>query len=127
MDKIRIDKWLWAVRVYKTRSIATIACNSGKVKIKGNTVKPSRNIKPGDVISIRKRYIIYSYKVIELIEKRIPAKLSIRYVKDITPEKEKGKEKINLSIPNYIREKGAGRPTKKDRRNLEKTRSKLGY
>ena len=127
MDKIRIDKWLWAVRVHKTRSIATSACNSGKIRIKGNTVKPSRNIKPGDIISVRKRYIIYTYKVLGLIDKRISAKLSIRYVKDITPEKEKGKEIINLSIPNYKREKGSGRPTKKDRRSLEKTRSKLGY
>ena len=127
MDKIRIDKWLWAVRVHKTRSIATSACNSGKIRIRGNTVKPSRHIKPGDIISVRKRYIIYTYKVLGLIGKRISAKLSIRYVKDITPEKEKGKEIINLSIPNYKREKGSGRPTKKDRRSLEKTRSKLGY
>ena len=127
MDKIRIDRWLWAVRIYKTRSIATNACNSGKVKIKGNTIKPSRTIKKGDLLTVRKRYILYTYKVIDLLGKRVSAKFSNDYVKDITPEQEKEKEKINLSIPNFKREKGTGRPTKKERRNLEISRSKLGY
>ena len=125
MDKIRIDKWLWAVRIHKTRSIATNACNSGKVKIGGNIVKPSRTIRTGDILTVRKKYITYTYKVMGLIEKRVSAKSSTGYVSDITPKQEK--EKLNLSIPNYKREKGIGRPTKKERRNMESTRSKLGY
>ena len=127
MDKVRIDKWLWAVRIYKTRSIASTACSGGKVKIEGNSVKPSRMIQIDEIISVRKRYITFRYQVLGLLEKRISAKILNEFVLDITSEEEKLKMKINLSIPSRRREKGSGRPTKKERRNLDNIRSKLGY
>ena len=127
MDKVRIDKWLWAVRIYKTRSIASTACSGGKVKIVGNSVKPSRMIQINEIVSVRKRYITFRYQVLGLLEKRVSAKMLNEFVLDITPEEEKIKMKINLSIPSRQREKGSGRPTKKERRNLDNIRSKLGY
>ena len=127
MDKVRIDKWLWAVRIYKTRSIASTACSGGKVKIEGNSVKPSRMIQINEIVSVRKRYITFRYQVLGLLEKRVSAKMLNEFVLDITPEEEKLKMKINLSIPSRQREKGSGRPTKKERRNLDNIRSKLGY
>lgn len=127
MDKVRIDKWLWAVRIYKTRSIASSACAGGKVKIEGNSVKPSKMIQIDEIVSVRKRYITLRYQVLGLLEKRVSAKILNEFVLDITPEEEKLKIKINLSIPTHRREKGSGRPTKKERRNLDNIRSKLGY
>ncbi len=127
MNKVRIDKWLWAVRIYKTRSVATTACNGGKVKIDGQTVKPSRVIQIGETISVRKRFISSTFVVLGLLEKRVSAKLAVEYVQDVTPQEEKMKVKVNAAIPVHTREKGAGRPTKKDRRKLDKTREKLGY
>ena len=82
----RIDKWLWAVRIYKTRSIATEACAGGKVKIDGNTVKASRMVRKGDIIQVRKRVIKYEYKVLKIAEKRMGAKLVPDFLEDITPE-----------------------------------------
>ena len=127
MDKVRIDKWLWAVRIYKTRSIASTACSGGKVKIEGNSMKPSRMIQINEIVSVRKRYITFRYQVLDLLGKRVSAKMLNEFVLDITPEEEKIKMKINLSIPSRQREKGSGRPTKKERRNLDNIRSKLGY
>ncbi|MBC8213960.1 MAG: RNA-binding S4 domain-containing protein [Candidatus Marinimicrobia bacterium] len=115
---IRIDKWLWAVRIYKTRSMATDACHSGKVKIGGKSVKPSRQIRIGEIISVQKDYVKRQYKVLGLIEKRGSAKIASENVEDITPEEELIKLKTATSIPVAKREKGKGRPTKKERRQM---------
>jgi ribosome-associated heat shock protein Hsp15 len=119
-SKIRIDKWLWAVRIFKTRAISTDACNSGKVKIEGKSIKPSRAVKLNDTISVQKGIIKFIYEVTGLIEKRVSAKIASENVKDLTSEKEKFKMKAASAQPVATREKGMGRPTKKDRRDIEK-------
>ena len=120
----RIDKWLWAVRIYKTRSIATEACAGGKVKIDGNTVKASRMVRKGDIIQVRKRVIKYEYKVLKIAEKRMGAKLVPDFLEDITPEEELDKLESAHKQPLQTREKGQGRPTKKERRVMDKVRDK---
>ena len=119
-SKIRIDKWLWAVRIFKTRAISTDACNSGKVKIEGKSIKPSRAIKLNDTISVQKGIVKFIYEVTGLIEKRVSAKIASENVKDLTSEKEKFKMKAASAQRVATREKGMGRPTKKDRRDIEK-------
>jgi ribosome-associated heat shock protein Hsp15 len=121
-DKIRIDKWLWAVRVYKTRSIATDACNSGKVKIGGNSIKPARMIQIGDIITVQKKLIKHKYEVLGLIGKRVSAKIASENVADRTPKKELIKLKAARSHIIAHRERGQGRPTKKERRLIDKTK-----
>mgnify|MGYP006429430585 FL=1 len=118
--KIRIDKWLWAVRIFKTRAISTDACNSGKVKIDGKSIKPSRAIKLNETITVQKGIIKFVYEVTGLIEKRVSAKIASESVNDLTSEKEKFKMKAASSQPVTSRDKGMGRPTKKDRRDIEK-------
>ena len=117
MNKIRIDKWLWAVRIFKTRTLATQSCIGGKVKINGKKIKPSYLIKPNDIISVRKKYINFMYKVLNIIDNRVSAKIAKECVEDITPEEEKIKIKFESAFTNYT---SKGRPTKKDRRQLEK-------
>ena len=121
----RIDKWLWIVRIYKTRSIATEACAGGKVKIDGNTVKASRMVRKGDIVQVRKRVIKYEYKVLKIAEKRMGAKLVPDFLEDITPEEELAKLKSTQKQPIPNREKGQGRPTKRERRNMDKFREKF--
>ena len=118
--KIRIDKWLWAVRIFKTRSISTDACNSGKVKIEGKSVKPSRSIKLKDFITVQKGIVKFVYEVTGLIEKRVSAKIASKNVNDLTSIEEKYKIKAASAQPIATRDKGEGRPTKKDRRDIEK-------
>ena len=118
----RIDKWLWAVRIFKTRSLATKACSAGKVKIDDNKVKASRNIQPGDMIQIRKGVVKNKYKVLKIAEKRMGAKMVLNYLNDITPEEELAKLKTARVIQIQTREKGRGRPTKKERRIMDKLR-----
>ena len=120
----RIDKWLWAVRIYKTRSIATQACAGGTVKIDGNTVKASRMVRKGDIIQVRKRVIKYEYKVLKIAAKRMGAKLVRDFMKDLTPDEELAKLKTSKSLPHQTREKGQGRPTKKERRIMDKLQGK---
>ncbi|WP_101690112.1 RNA-binding S4 domain-containing protein [Dysgonomonas massiliensis] len=117
--EVRIDKWLWAVRLFKTRSIAIEACKKGRISIKGVQVKASRMIKVGDIIEIRKPPITYSFEVLDLIERRVGAKLAADYRKDVTtPEQLEVLEMSKLS--GFVdRARGTGRPTKKDRRELE--------
>jgi ribosome-associated heat shock protein Hsp15 len=120
-EKMRIDKWLWAVRIYKTRSKAAEACRKGRVIIDGQQVKPSRDIKPGETILIRKLPVIFTYKVKALLQSRQSAKIAAEYYEDLTSVDELEKLKINESV--FIkRDKGTGRPTKKERRNLDKLR-----
>ena len=118
--KIRIDKWLWAVRIFKTRSISTDACNSGKIKINGKSVKPSYGIKLNQILTVQKGIIKFVYQVNGLIEKRVSATIATRNVNDLTSEEEKFKMKAASTQPIGTRDKGKGRPTKKDRRNIEK-------
>ena len=118
----RIDKWLWAVRIFKTRSLATKACSGGKVKIDDNKVKASRIIQPGDMIQVRKGVVKNKYKVLKIAEKRMGAKMVLNYLNDITPEEELAKLKTARVIQIQTREKGRGRPTKKERRIMDKLR-----
>ena len=120
VSKIRIDKWLWAVRIFKTRAISTDACNSGKVKIDGKSIKPSRVIKLNETITVQKGIIKFVYNVTGLIEKRVSAKIASENVNDLTSEEEKFKMKAASAQPVAIRDKGIGRPTKKDRRDIDK-------
>ncbi len=119
--ELRIDKYLWAARIYKSRTLATDACNGGKVKINGKSVKPSHHIKPGEVFTIQSGYIKKTFKVIGLLSRRLSAKVVAEYIQDITPAEESMKSEI--AHRSYIqRYKGAGRPTKKERRLLDKIR-----
>tara|TARA_B100001029_G_C15050443_1_gene450301 strand:+ start:51 stop:434 length:384 start_codon:yes stop_codon:yes gene_type:complete len=116
----RIDKWLWAVRIFKTRSIASNACAKGKIKIDGIAVKASRNIKINDLIEVRKGIITYLFKVKKIADKRMNAKLASDFTENLTSQDELNKL---ISIPSNFygyREKGKGRPTKKERRLIDK-------
>lgn len=119
---IRIDKFLWAVRIYKTRSMATEACRKGRVLINNAEVKPSHSVSKGDTITVRKMPVLWSYRVLEPLENRVSAKMVQNYLEDITPEEERIKLDIKRTINFGIREKGTGRPTKKERRTLDKFR-----
>ena len=121
----RIDKWLWAVRIFKTRAIATGACSGGKVKIDGTAVKASRKIQAGDVIQVRKGVIKFMYKVLKIAEKRMGAKLIIDFVEDLTPDDELAKLESSHKQPLQTREKGRGRPTKRERRKIDQLREKF--
>ena len=116
----RIDKCLWATRIFKTRSIATAACKKGRVCVDGVAVKPSRTIKVGDTISVRKPPITYTYSVIGLVQNRVGAKLVPNYLKNITsPDQYELLEMVKIN--GFIdRQKGLGRPTKKDGREIQK-------
>lgn len=115
----RIDKWLWAVRIFKTRSVAADAIKNGRVTIEGSNVKPSRVIKEGDVISVKKPPITYSFKVTACIEQRINAKLVPMVYENVTDPKQY--ELLEMSrISGFVdRARGTGRPTKKDRRAMD--------
>lgn len=119
MDEVRIDKWLWAVRVFKTRSIATDACRKGRVAIDGATVKPARMLQRGVIVSVRKPPVTYSFRVLELIGSRVGAKLVPQYMENVTPREQY--ELLELQrVSGFVdRAKGLGRPTKKDRRDLD--------
>jgi len=118
-SEVRIDKWLWAVRLFKTRTIAIEACKKGRITIKGVTIKPSRMIKTGDVIEVRRAPITYSFEVLNLTENRMGAKLVPEFMKDVTPPSQL--EILELSkMSGFVdRARGTGRPTKKDRRELD--------
>ncbi|MCI5743934.1 RNA-binding S4 domain-containing protein [Phocaeicola faecicola] len=119
MAEARIDKWLWAVRVFKTRTIAAEACKKGRVSINGSQVKPARMVKPGDVIQVKKSPITYSFKVLQAIEKRVGAKIVSEFMENVTTPDQY--ELLEMSkISGFVgRAKGTGRPTKKDRRDLD--------
>lgn len=116
---MRIDKFLWCVRYFKTRSIATNACKQGKVKIGGSNVKPSREVYPTEKILVRKNQIDYQLEVLDLPPSRVGAKLVNLYVNDITPREAFEKLELLKYSKDYYRKKGTGRPTKKDRRDLD--------
>ena len=119
MADARIDKYLWAIRAFKTRTDATDACKGGKVKIGGVNAKPSEEVKPGDVLTVKKGSVTYTYKVLQPLERRVGAKLVPEYALNLTPESEL--EKLRTPVETFFitRDRGAGRPTKKDRREIE--------
>ncbi len=118
---VRIDKYLWAVRVYKTRTLATEACKKGRVTMADVPVKASRMVSAGEVIEVKKMPVLYSYRVKDPIEKRVGAKIVDQYVENITPEEEI--QKLDLQDDFFVkRDRGAGRPTKKERRLLDDIR-----
>lgn len=119
-EHLRIDKWLWAVRIYKTRSIATDECNKGRVLINGNPVKASHIVKPGEIVLVRKPPVIHTYKVLGLIKNRGSAQVVKSFVEDLTSDEELAKREIAHMNINFQRDQGAGRPTKKDRREIDK-------
>jgi len=115
---VRIDKYLWAVRVFKTRSLASEAYRKGKVSVDDMPAKASRMVSTGDVIEVKKMPVVYSYKVLDPIEKRVGAKIVDNYVKNVTPEEEL--QKLKMTDDFFVkRDRGMGRPTKKDRRQLD--------
>ena len=117
---VRIDKYLWCIRVFKSRSLAADACDGGKVKIEGSSVKPSRHVKPGEIITVQQRYVKRAYRVIAPLEKRVSAVLVKNFAEDITPKEELDKLKTERFVSFMGKFKGSGRPTKKDRRLIEK-------
>ena len=119
MGEVRIDKWLWAVRVFKTRSLATDACKMNRVSINGQLTKPSRLVKEGDVISVRKPPIKYSFKVLRVLNNRVGAKLVPEYMENVTPKEQYDILELQRLSRFVDRAKGLGRPTKKDRRDME--------
>ena len=119
MDEVRIDKWMWATRIFKTRTIAADACKKNRVMIGGVKMKPSRMVKVGDVIQVRKPPITYSFEVLALTDRRMGAKLVPNYLKNVTTPDQYEILEMNKISGFVNRAKGLGRPTKKDRRELE--------
>ncbi len=118
----RVDKWLWAMRVFKTRTIATDACKKGRVTIGGSAVKPSRTVKPGDVIDVRKPPITYTFRVKAVTGNRLGAKLVPEYLENITPQSQYDLLEMTKISGFVDRRKGLGRPTKRDSREMAKFR-----
>lgn len=119
MPEARIDKWMWAARIFKTRTIAAEACKKGRISINGSQVKPARMVKPGDVVQVRKPPVTYSFKVLQAIEKRVGAKLVPEITENVTTPDQY--ELLEMSkISGFVdRARGTGRPTKKERRDLD--------
>ena len=116
----RVDKWLWAVRIFKTRSDAAEACRTGKVTINGSEAKPSKEVKEGDVLTVKKVPVMrFTYKVLGIVERRLPAKDVPTYCLDMTPEEELAKLNPPKETIFILRDRGTGRPTKKERRDLD--------
>jgi ribosome-associated heat shock protein Hsp15 len=118
-EDVRIDKWLWAVRVYKTRSLATEACKNGRVKIDDQPVKASRNLKIGDVIAIHQNPLNKVVKVKAFLTNRVSAKLVVDYLEDLTPAEEYERVQMIRDLNWERRPRGLGRPTKQDRRQID--------
>lgn len=118
--QIRIDKFLWSVRLYKTRSIASDECRKGRILINHIQVKPSRVIYKNEIVTVKKPPVIFTYRIIEPVDNRMSAKLVERYLEDLTPEEEKSKLNIRHVPSGIYREKGTGRPTKKERRLIDR-------
>ena len=119
-DIVRIDKYLWAIRAFKTRTDAAEACKGGKVKVAGVNAKPSKEVKEGEIIQVHKGPVIYTYRVVQPTEHRVGASLVPQFAENLTPQEELDKLKAPVETFFVTRERGAGRPTKKDRREMEK-------
>ena len=117
--EVRIDKWLWAVRLFKTRTLAAEACKKGKVIIQNVQVKPSRNVKVGDVVCIKRNPILFSFKVTALAENRMNAKLVAEFMENVTAADQLELIELAKLAGQSGRDRGTGRPTKKERRDIE--------
>lgn len=124
-EKYRVDKWLWAVRLFKTRSLASDACKSGKVKIDGKSVKPSHVVKVAEEISVQKGPEKRIVRVKDLLEKRVDAPTAALYYEDITPKTETPGYPSAFHTPVFTRNRGTGRPTKKERREIDNLKNGL--
>lgn len=118
-DQQRVDKWLWATRVFKTRSIAANACKKGRISLNGRTLKPASMISVGDVLNVRKPPMTFSFEVLALLNNRVGPKLAENYLRNVTPKSEYEVLELQKIAGNIGRQKGKGRPTKKERRDLE--------
>ena len=118
-SEARIDKWLWAARIYKTRTLASDACKNGRITINGALAKPSRTVKVGDQVGVKKSPITYSFRVLQTIEKRVGAKLLPEVFENVTPPEQYELLEMNRISGFVDRARGTGRPTKKDRRALD--------
>lgn len=123
---MRIDKWLWAVRVYKTRADAADACRTSRVSVNGAWAKASREVQAGDVVTVRKGVVTFSYRVLEEVGSRQGAKNVAQFVEDITPQEERDKLTAPRETIFISRDRGTGRPTKKERRDIEGLMGDLG-
>ncbi len=122
---VRIDKFLWSVRLYKTRSIASDECRKGRILIDNIQAKPSRLVGAGEKIIVKKPPVNYIFRILEPIENRVSAKLVEKFMEDLTPEEEKIKLDVKQSAGIFFRDKGTGRPTKKERRLIDKLKEDL--
>ncbi len=120
LEKVRIDRWLWAVRVFKTRGDAAEACKGGKVEIGGENVKPSRPVRVGESVEVMKDGVLREFKVVGLLLKRVGAKVVASYVEDLTPPERLEARRETLAQTVLRREAGSGRPTKRERRDMER-------
>ncbi len=126
-QSVRIDKWLWAMRVFKTREDAADACRNNRVSINGAYTKPSRDVKAGDVVTVRKQPVTWSFRVIEPISNRQPAKNVPLYAENITPQEELDKLNVPRETIFIQRDRGTGRPTKKERREIDNLMEDVSY
>ena len=124
-SEIRIDKFLWAARIYKTRSIASEECRKGRIFIRDVAVKPSRIIEENEIITVKKPPVTYTFRVIKPVENRVSAKLVGNLIEDLTPEAEKLKLDIRQPMPGGYRPRGTGRPTKKERRLIDRLKDNI--
>lgn len=118
-ESVRVDKWLWAVRIFKTRSNATEACRKGRVEIDELPVKPSREVRVGNIVKVKISSVTRCFKVQGIIQKRVSTKIAAEHVEDVTPPEEIEILRIQKEMNSMNREKGTGRPTKKERRDLD--------
>lgn len=118
-EKLRIDKYLWAIRAFKTRTLAADACKAGRVKLDGNNIKPSHEVRIGETYQVSKGIEKRVLKVTGLIENRVDAKTAVNFYDDITPVEQTHAFKSMFRVPMLVRDRGTGRPTKKDRREID--------
>lgn len=129
-EKVRIDRWLWAVRLFKTRSAANAACGGGKVRVNGEVAKPARKVTVADVVTVRRRGFDATYEVVRLLEKRVGAAIAVECYVDKTPDEERAKAESRRPLnPGYDlvmgnRDRGSGRPTKRERRQIDRLRGR---
>ena len=127
MEEVRIDKWLWAVRIFKSRTLAVEACKKNRVMIDNIAVKASRSIRVGDIIQIKKPPVVFSFKVLKLAEKRMGAKLVPEFMENVTSPDQYEILELNKLSGFVDRQRGAGRPTKKDRRDMENFTGNINF
>ena len=127
MEEVRLDKYLWAVRIFKTRSDAAEAIRTNRVTVNGSTCKPSREVKIGDIVAVKRMPVIYQYKVLDLVSSRQPAKNVPAYCLNITPQEELDKLNAPRETIFVFRDRGTGRPTKKERRELDSLMDGICY